>query len=67
MEEYFYCPDCGHQQLPVVPYNKPVADQHCEAYREEYKLISKFSPITNRIVDGTKPFDLLLEQIIEKS
>lgn len=51
----------------MVPYNKPVADQHCEAYREEYKLISKFSPITNRIVDGTKPFDLLLEQIIEKS
>jgi type II restriction enzyme len=47
-----YCPNCGAASITPFPNNRPVADFHCSACREEYELKSQKTRFGDKVLDG---------------
>ncbi|MBI5071781.1 restriction endonuclease [Candidatus Falkowbacteria bacterium] len=52
VDNFIFCPNCGHLDIDKYPNNQPVADFYCSNCREEYELKSKQNTIGTKIVDG---------------
>lgn len=52
VDEFAYCPNCGHDDVDAFPNNRPVADFYCTNCLEEYELKSKQTSGGLKIVDG---------------
>ena len=52
VDNYVYCPNCGHLKIDNYPNNKPVADFYCTHCKEDYELKSKKNSLGLKIVDG---------------
>jgi hypothetical protein len=47
-----YCPNCGAAKINPFPNNRPVADFHCGACKEEYELKSQKGRFGTKVLDG---------------
>jgi type II restriction enzyme len=47
-----FCPNCGNAHLSRFENNRPVADLHCVACKEEFELKSQKTQFGSRVVDG---------------
>jgi type II restriction enzyme len=47
-----FCPNCGNAHLSRFENNRPVADLHCAACKEEFELKSQKAQFGSRVVDG---------------
>lgn len=52
VDEFVFCPNCGHLEIDKYPNNQPVADFFCSKCREDYELKSKQNSIGTKILDG---------------
>lgn len=52
VDNYVFCPNCGHADIDKYPDNKPVADFYCSSCKEDYELKSKKDGVGSKIVDG---------------
>jgi type II restriction enzyme len=61
VDNYIYCPNCGHLEMDKYPNNQPVADFFCSNCREDYELKSKRDSVGLKIVDGA--YRTMLERL----
>jgi type II restriction enzyme len=52
VRERLFCPNCGARNMDQFPGNRPVADFHCPACREEFELKSQKHRFGASIADG---------------
>lgn len=52
VDNFVFCPNCGHLNIDKYPNNRPVADFYCSNCHEDYELKSKQNAIGTKIVDG---------------
>src|SRR5258708_27106473 len=52
VRSHLFCPSCGAERVAQFKGNRPVADFHCAACREEYELKSQKGRFGPRVLDG---------------
>lgn len=52
VNNFIFCPNCGHAKMGKYPNNKSVRDFYCPSCREDYELKSKQRIMGKKIVDG---------------
>src|SRR5580704_1740742 len=52
VDDWIFCPNCGHRTIDRYPNNKPVADFFCTICREDYELKSQKKAFGLKILDG---------------
>lgn len=65
VDDYIFCPNCGHLDIDKYPNNQPVADFYCSNCREEYELKSKQNKFGMKIVDSA--YRTMLERLMSSN
>jgi type II restriction enzyme len=52
VQDWAYCPHCGHSNLTRFASNRPVADFFCSACNEEFELKSQKTQFGEKVLDG---------------
>jgi len=65
VDNFVFCPNCGHIDLEKYQHNKPVGDFYCNNCREDYELKSKKSEFGSKIVDGA--YNTMIKRLTSSS